>query len=1135
MNSLSNSSNSPTLPTNGSEQDQQPNIVPPARRERKARTETSTRHTWSKEDNIQLMTLYYQSQPSRSGYRRRLRSLWDDAGLFTCTEQRLADQARSIRNNNLLSDIELLEIRGTLPPSVVEEAPTTTTQALPTVSQAIRTLRDATIPTVAAEELTPTTTVPDFDKEAVIERLKRLLEDPSVIETKPLRHVNRKKLMEGTSLINSCIAEIPTSSITETNTLLLAGAHLVSERLGEKPANKNTEKRKTPLWKRRIEDKITQVRKDISYLEEKKKGTTLKQKILEGLNRRHPLLKKKGIPCIIEELKQRLRAKAAKIKRFNKRCERYHQNKLFGNNQRQFYRNLQTNPEEQDISHPEADKDSCLKFWKNIWEQPVEHNSDAEWLPDVRTALASADEQRQFVITNTLVADRVRKMTNWSSPGTDGLHAYWIKHFKELHNRIADQLMNCLTNADIPDWMTLGRTYLLIKDHSKGPIPGNFRPITCLSAMWKLFTGLISDSIYHHLDQQKLLPPEQKGCKKKSRGCKEQLMIDKLILQNCKRRKRNLNMTFIDYKKAYDSVPHSWILSCLTMCGISSCIIDLFEASFKQSYVNLMLGKVSLGRIKINRGLFQGDSVSPIHFIISLIPLSILLNKHDIGYSLERGGQPKVSHRLYMDDLKLYAESEDEMQTLVNTTAEFSSDIKMEFGLEKCAVVKVKKGARAVFEGISLPTGEQIHELEDDGYKYLGILEANDILHKEMKALVTKEYIRRVKKVLKSQLHGRNSIQAINTWAVPVIRYGAGILSWNAGETKALDVKTRKLMRIHGAHHPQGDVDRLYVSRQLGGRGLHSIEEVVKREENALTTYVVRSRDPELIALKDYFVKDKILLGEEIEKDIDRTQREEIRKEKWTAKVMHGQFPRQMMGTADPLTSWNWLTQQDLKKETEGLLIAAQDQALRTNYVKHRIDKTPGSSPLCRLCRNHYETIDHILNGCPKLSQTEYKCRHDKVAAALHWSLCKECGFPRSKRWYEHRAEKVLENGQVKILWDFHVQSDHVIEHCRPDLLLVDKVTNAATIIDVAVPGDTRILDREQEKILKYQDLKREIKKNWNLRKVTIVPVVIGALGTITINFRKHLDAVHCNLSISNLQKTALLGSARILRMVLDI
>ena len=102
--------------------------------------------------------------------------------------------------------------------------------------------------------------------------------------------------------------------------------------------------------------------------------------------------------------------------------------------------------------------------------------------------------------------------------------------------------------------------------------------------------------------------------------------------------------------------------------------------------------------------------------------------------------------------------------------------------------------------------------------------------------MVSKEYVWRVKKVLKSQLHGKFSIQAINTWAVPLVRYEAGILNWTAQELKALDTKTRKLMRINGAHHPQGDVDRLYVSRQLGGRGLQSIEEVVRREENALTT-----------------------------------------------------------------------------------------------------------------------------------------------------------------------------------------------------------------------------------------------------------------------------------------------------------
>ena len=257
-----------------------------------------------------------------------------------------------------------------------------------------------------------------------------------------------------------------------------------------------------------------------------------------------------------------------------------------------------------------------------------------------------------------------------------------------------------------------------------------------------------------------------------------------------------------------------------------------------------------------------------------------------------------------------------------------------------------------------------------------------------------------------------------------------------------------------------------------------------------MTTFVKQSSDPEIVRLKGFFVKEKILLGEEIDKDADSSRREEQRRQKWTGKVLHGQFPRQIEPIADP-SIWSWMVEQDLKKETEGLLIAAQDQALRTNYIKHKIDKVPGSSPLCRLCRSHNETTDHILNGCPKLSQTEYKARHDKVSVAVHWSLCKEYGFDHSSKWYEHRAEKVLENDDVKLLWDFHVQSDHVIEHCRPDLLLVKKKSKEAIIIDIAVPGDVRITDKEQDKILKYQDLKREIKMVWQLRKVSVVPIVI--------------------------------------------
>ena len=129
----------------------------------------------------------------------------------------------------------------------------------------------------------------------------------------------------------------------------------------------------------------------------------------------------------------------------------------------------------------------------------------------------------------------------------------------------------------------------------------------------------------------------------------------------------------------------------------------------------------------------------------------------------------------------------------------------------------------------------------------------------------------------------------------------------------------------------------------------------------------------------------------------------------------------------------------------------------------------------------------------------------------------------------------MAENDDVKLLWDFNIQTDHEITARRPDILIVKKKEATATIIDISVPGDTRIKDTEHEKILKYQDLKREIKSLWNLRTVNVVPIIVGALGAVTPNLRQHLDDVDCNLSISNIQKSALLGSARILRKALDM
>ena len=80
--------------------------------------------------------------------------------------------------------------------------------------------------------------------------------------------------------------------------------------------------------------------------------------------------------------------------------------------------------------------------------------------------------------------------------------------------------------------------------------------------MWKLLTGAIADQIYAHLDQEKLLPEEQKGCRKGSRGSNKLLYIDRAVIKEVKSRNQNLAMAWIYYKKAYGMVPHLWIIEC---------------------------------------------------------------------------------------------------------------------------------------------------------------------------------------------------------------------------------------------------------------------------------------------------------------------------------------------------------------------------------------------------------------------------------------------------------------------------------------------------------------------------------------------------------------------------------------------
>ena len=102
-----------------------------------------------------------------------------------------------------------------------------------------------------------------------------------------------------------------------------------------------------------------------------------------------------------------------------------------------------------------------------------------------------------------------------------------------------EQLQHCINDHQAPEWMTTGRTALVQKDKSKGNVASNYKPITCLPIMWKLLTGIISERLCNYLEETNTIPRQQKGCRRKCSGTKDQLLIDEMVMMNSKREKKN--------------------------------------------------------------------------------------------------------------------------------------------------------------------------------------------------------------------------------------------------------------------------------------------------------------------------------------------------------------------------------------------------------------------------------------------------------------------------------------------------------------------------------------------------------------------------------------------------------------------
>ena len=256
-------------------------------------------------------------------------------------------------------------------------------------------------------------------------------------------------------------------------------------------------------------------------------------------------------------------------------------------------------------------------------------------------------------------------------------------------------------------------------------------------------------------------------------------------------------------------------------------------------------------------------------------------------------------------------------------------------------------------------------------------------------------------------------------------------------------------------HHPKADVDRLYLPRSSSGSGMIELETSYKTTTIGMQKYLTVSNDWMIQLVRQHeenkklhsIVKEARRFKREFERKIQNTVNEDLPaskrakhlkqyakkcatkqlSERWSQKPLHGKYPlRCQQADEDQTATHQWLRSSGLKAETEGFILAAQDQTLFMRNYQANILRN-GASDKCRFYDNYAETVDHLVSGCPVLAQNEYKNRHDRVGQYLHWKICKSYKIETCEHWYEHKPQPVVEGDNVTLLWDSPISTDRTM------------------------------------------------------------------------------------------------------------
>ncbi|MCB1712868.1 MAG: hypothetical protein KDH96_10425 [Candidatus Riesia sp.] len=439
---------------------------------------------------------------------------------------------------------------------------------------------------------------------------------------------------------------------------------------------------------------------------------------------------------------------------------------------------------------------------------------------------------------------------------------------------------------------------------------------------------------------------------------------------------------------------------------------------------------------------------------------------------------------------------------MMKETKEFFSTIGLEMNKEKSATnTEVCSEDALLIEGTS-------------SYKYLGIIENPDSsVAVESFEKIRDEILKRVQRLCETKLNAKNLFKAINEHAISVINYHIGVLKLEPEQFSRLDDDIRNILMDNKIHLQPACKERLYLPRELLGRGLCSIEHrsehmllelkktLEKSEKISLRRAAILKVERDCVshlALIMNFLEMKYKMNFEIAtaKQLCEAQIKKLItdiKEKNCHKRLFNVCEHEL---ADLKESSKWLTKGNLKPRDEAAYCFLQD---RNVFF--------GEKSQCPHCKQVLKTVDHLATKCDRMLGHDYMRRHNEVVRCIHLNLCNKYEIKRSKKLRTHSVQEVVANENVEIRVDTRIKTDIKIQHDRPDIFVLDKKKNEITLIEIGITNLDLLTQVENEKMRKYDLIANELAISRKC-KVKIIPYVMTWEGLVTKYHKKYSNEI---------------------------